>query len=310
MCTFNGAHYLQEQLDSIAAQTVLPDELVICDDGSNDETSEIIKTFAQSAPFSVRFIANEKNLGSTKNFEQAIRLCKGEFIALSDQDDWWKPEKIETLVAAFQDELTGGVFSDGDLMDGSSKLVGGSLWEVNRFWNTSAAFDSREAAVTTLLQRNVVTGATLMFRSSLRDELMPFPEQWVHDGWIAWMIVLYSRLVPVPTPLIHYRVHQTQQVGVPGRSAWARLKRSSQTGSQDYRKLDDQFSVLLQYAESHRVELGLGLCDRFEAKRRHLQFRAKLPAKRLERWVKIAGQVTAYRLYAQGWQSMIKDALV
>ena len=98
MCTYNGEKYLREQLESIALQTRLPAELVICDDRSTDSTSEIIRNFADSAPFPVRFNLNPVNLGGatkgiTKNFEQASRLCTGDLIAFCDQDDVWLPKK-------------------------------------------------------------------------------------------------------------------------------------------------------------------------------------------------------------------------
>src|SRR5213080_381833 len=94
LCTYNGAAYLGEQLDSIVAQSRPPDELVVCDDGSTDETVEVLETFLAEAPFPVRLQRNEANLGFVKNFEQAISLCTGDFVALSDQDDVWMPGKL------------------------------------------------------------------------------------------------------------------------------------------------------------------------------------------------------------------------
>ena len=87
MGTYNGGPYLREQLDSIAAQTHLPDELVVCDDDSTDRTVAILEDFAATAPFPVRVYVNPKNLGTAKNFERAIGLATGEVIALADQDD-------------------------------------------------------------------------------------------------------------------------------------------------------------------------------------------------------------------------------
>src|SRR5215470_8302349 len=101
MCTYNGARFLAEQLGSLAAQSRLPDELVVCDDGSTDESAEIVKDFARHAPFPVRLEVNEENLGATKNFEKAIGLCRGEVIALSDQDDVWYPKKLELHESVF-----------------------------------------------------------------------------------------------------------------------------------------------------------------------------------------------------------------
>jgi glycosyltransferase involved in cell wall biosynthesis len=97
MCTFNGAIYLRQQLESFLLQTRKPDELVVCDDGSTDNTIEILETFGMEAPFPVRVFRNEKNLGFNENFIQCVTLCCGEYIAMSDQDDVWYPEKIELI---------------------------------------------------------------------------------------------------------------------------------------------------------------------------------------------------------------------
>src|ERR687885_1327551 len=94
MCTYNGAAFLREQLQSLAAQARTPDELVVCDDASADATVRVVREFAAAAPFPVRLTVNERNLGSTKNFERAISLCAGDLVALSDQDDLWLPAKL------------------------------------------------------------------------------------------------------------------------------------------------------------------------------------------------------------------------
>ena len=118
MCTYNGASYLQEQLDSFLWQTRLPDEIVVCDDCSQDETVEILKEFAANSPFPVHLHVNKTNLGLTKNFEKAIGKCTGDIIFLSDQDDVWLPERLEKFEAAFQkDADVGLVFCDAYLVN-------------------------------------------------------------------------------------------------------------------------------------------------------------------------------------------------
>lgn len=94
MATYNGAKYLQEQLDSFVTQTRQPDELVVCDDGSSDATVEILRHFAAGAPFAVEIHENEVNLSHAKNFEKALSLCGGDVIFFSDQDEVWFPEKV------------------------------------------------------------------------------------------------------------------------------------------------------------------------------------------------------------------------
>jgi rhamnosyltransferase len=97
MATYNGEAYLREQLESLSAQTRLPDELVVTDDGSVDRTLEILRDFAHRAPFPVRVYPCERNLGYTRNFLKAARLCTGDWIAFCDQDDVWLPAKIATV---------------------------------------------------------------------------------------------------------------------------------------------------------------------------------------------------------------------
>src|SRR5690349_6024675 len=118
LASYNGGRYIREQLDSIARQTRLPDELVISDDASTDSTPEIIEEFARSAPFPVHFLKNSERLGAIGNFEAAIRACKGTIIFLCDQDDVWYPEKVALMEECFIDHPeAGAVFSDGDVVD-------------------------------------------------------------------------------------------------------------------------------------------------------------------------------------------------
>src|SRR5580658_10032044 len=95
MCTFNGAAFLPEQLRSIASQTLRPAEIVIFDDGSMDRTVEILEQFSHGARgFDVRVVVNPVRVGPAANFGQAIGACRGDVIALSDQDDVWLPDKL------------------------------------------------------------------------------------------------------------------------------------------------------------------------------------------------------------------------
>src|SRR5689334_22293429 len=118
LCTYNGSRYLKEQLDSIASQTRRPDEVVIRDDVSADNTVKIAQQFAETVPFPVHIHRNPENLGSTRNFESAIEACRGEIIALSDQDDVWESQKLERIETEFAaDPGLGTVFSDAVLTD-------------------------------------------------------------------------------------------------------------------------------------------------------------------------------------------------
>lgn len=305
MCTFNGEQFLRQQLASIASQTRLPDELVVCDDHSSDSTMDLLREFARQASFSVRVVANPTTLGSTRNFENAIRLCKGDLIALCDQDDLWLPNKLDRLRAVFADPPVGGVFSDAELVDASSQAVGKRLWQLHKFEFREPDNLERMAAVRLLLKHDVVTGATLMFRACLRGWLLPIPELWVHDGWIAWMLVLYSRLSFIAEPLVRYRVHTGQQLGIGQASGWRRV-----FAGDDRCKLAAvaaQFEALRDRWAGHpgeRFEECLGL---MENKIAFLRKRSELPRSTVERVCAVLSLMPLYTRFSRGLGSMRSD---
>lgn len=119
MATYNGAQYIQEQLQSLIEQSRRPDELVVCDDGSTDDTLSILESFATSAPFLVRIYRNEKNLGYSDNFLKAAKLCDGDWIAFCDQDDVWLCDKLKAAVNAIEkDSGLSMVLQNAELCDG------------------------------------------------------------------------------------------------------------------------------------------------------------------------------------------------
>jgi glycosyltransferase involved in cell wall biosynthesis len=215
ICTYNGGRFLSEQLKSIGKQSRPPCEVIICDDVSTDSTVEIVKGFAGDAPFPVRFERNEVNLGSTRNFEKAIGLCRGDAIALCDQDDIWERDKLQRMGQVLECEPdVGGVFSDAVLVDEDSQPMAESLWERAQFTSTMQATLNGNSAALMLLEKNTVTGATFLFRSRFVKLVVPIPSEWVHDAWIALLIATQSRLRALPDRLMSYRLHPTQQVGV------------------------------------------------------------------------------------------------
>src|SRR4051812_23010348 len=129
LCTFNGAEYLPAQLASIAAQSRLPDELVVHDDASSDGTPALVEAFVAQAPFPVRLHRHAERLGSIRNFDSAIAACAGDLIALSDQDDVWRPDKLRAIARRFDaDAGVGLVFSDADLVDAALRPIGRGPW--------------------------------------------------------------------------------------------------------------------------------------------------------------------------------------
>lgn len=216
MCTYNGSRYLRDQLESIAAQTRMPDEVVICDDNSRDDTRQVVQRWATQVPFPVRLYVNHLNLGVIKNFERATSLCEGDIIALSDQDDVWCPAKLarqEALLLARPD--VGLVFTDAGVVDEQLHPLGYSMWDSCRFSRAEQALVKEGKAVDVLLRRNVVTGGTMAFRSEYRPLVLPIPQNSVHlhDYWIAFLIASVGGVDFLTDRLVQYRQQPGQQVG-------------------------------------------------------------------------------------------------
>lgn len=310
MCTYNGDLYLQQQLDSLMNQTYTPHELVICDDGSSDESESIIRRAAETAPFPIRFFKNERTLGSTANFDKAIRICCGDLIALSDQDDIWRSDKIELQVAALRDcPSAGGVFSDGDLIGADSEPLHRSLWDSMEFTPSMRSSVKRGEALPVLVRQNFVTGATLMFREGLRRYFSPIPKEWVHDAWIAWIIVLRSRLCMISDRLISYRVHRGQQIGANFSRLHQRINRNKNEAIARHAQDLSRFTIL--------AELLAGESDKtaarklVEAKVNFLGARIHLlQQSRVHRLVAVLREGAGYTEFTWGMRSIIGDLLV
>lgn len=307
MCTYNGGRYLQEQLESIALQSRLPMELVICDDQSTDDTISILKRFQAEAPFTVKVIRNSQRLGSTKNFDQAIELTRGELVALCDQDDRWEPVKLERLSEALRENpFLGGVFSDANLIDGDGRKTGQRLFAKHKFTPAKQqTFISCPTA--TLLKHDVVTGATLMFRASIRRYCSPIPVSWVHDGWLAWMIALHSRLGLIAEPLIDYRIHAGQQLGV-AESPVANGR--GETRRQFYKRVARQFEDLLQRVLSEGWNKNDALIGKIREKIEFLNKQSNLSPSLGVRTLQMIGQLPRYVHYARGLGSLRTDFLL
>jgi glycosyltransferase involved in cell wall biosynthesis len=215
LCTYNGARHLAAQLDSLAAQQRRPDELVVCDDASTDNTPAVVRGFAATAPFAVRIHRNDRTLGSTQNFAQAFALCTGDVIAPCDQDDCWLPAKLARVEQAFTAEPQLALaFSDGYLVDDSLEKTGDRIWPNLPFPPALQRRFDAGSGPRLLLRYNVVTGAAAAFRASLLPLLLPIPDCWVHDGWVGFLAAALGPARTLPEPLILYRRHAEQQIGV------------------------------------------------------------------------------------------------
>lgn len=215
MATRDAGAFLAPQLASIAAQTRLPDELVVGDDGSTDGTPETIEGFAREFPREVRLERNGARLGSTRNFERTLARCRGEILVLADQDDVWAPNRLERIEAALlEDPGADFAFSNASLVDDAGRPLAGTVWGLLGFDAGERERFRAGGALGVLLRHNVVTGATLALRRRALGIALPFEPHWVHDYFLALVLSATGRGIFVDEPLVAYRRHAGQQVGV------------------------------------------------------------------------------------------------
>lgn len=216
MATYNGEKYISQQLDSILRQTVADFELVICDDVSLDATFDILKLYKEKDS-RIKIFRNEKNLGFKKNFEKAISLCTGEYIALSDQDDIWTENHLEILLNAMNDNVL--ACSNVEFIDSSGVRLHIRL-KAKDYWVSP----NSEKQFLQLLHNNYVQGCTAIFRSEILQRILPIPESAeYHDYWIAFMASLVGHIAYIPASLVLYRRHEETITGSYQRSSQRKL---------------------------------------------------------------------------------------
>ncbi len=219
LCTYNGEKYIRLQLESILNQTMPVDEIVVCDDGSIDNTLQIIESLRDSTPANIRIFRNEKNLGPAHNFQNAINLCLGDIIFLSDQDDIWHPNKVETIVHYFgQNEQKQVVFTDGQIVDPYGKAIADStLWKCFGMTEKGQRHIDEGYGVELLANENRATGATMAVRKGYKylPNIVDYCKgDILHDGVLAMLSAADNQLGCINRKLIDYRIHPGQECGI------------------------------------------------------------------------------------------------
>lgn len=279
LCTHNGERFIGEQVRSILRQTVPPQQLVLSDDASTDDTVAVVERhLAEHPEIELVVLRNSPALGVTANFEQAVRACTGELIALSDQDDIWLPDRLETMTAAFADPELSLLFSDAQLVDGEGEPLAHTLFESIRLTRRELREVQSGNALRTLLRRNVVTGATVLFRRSLLDHALPFPASWVHDEWLAIIAAITGRVDVVPAQLIEYRQHGGNQIGARKPTLADKVGRVTIGRAQRNERLVARAQALAEH-EGLPAEVAALAADKLA----HERVRQALPAARLLR---------------------------
>lgn len=217
LCTYNGEKYITTQINSILKQSTPVDEIVICDDGSTDNTIAIIDEIKQNNSTNIIIHRNAHNLGVCANFELAVSLCKGDIIFLSDQDDIWNPYKVKTIVSWFEtNPHKSAVFTDATLIkDNEEPFSEKTLWECIGFNKKMRKYFDKGLPLETFFI-NKATGATMAFRKEIKFPFAKYcnNENVLHDYCIALKALDNDELGYIDKPLIQYRLHGNQQAGI------------------------------------------------------------------------------------------------
>jgi glycosyltransferase involved in cell wall biosynthesis len=320
LCTHNGARYLEQQLRSILEQTTGPQQIVISDDASTDGTVALAEAVLARydatpghSPIDSVILRNEVPLGVARNFESAILATSGDLIALSDQDDVWRPDRLARVLNEFDSRADLDlVFSNARLVDGYGSSLDRTLFDVLEISGSDTQKIHDSDALPLFIKRNLATGATIMFRRHLLTTAVPFPSHWVHDEWLGIMAAATGRLEVVDEPLIDYRQHGSNVIGVEYPTLRRKVQRTLEPRGGRNERVSRKFEQFAERLESLGSAVPSEVLALARDKSTFETERAGLPTARLRRLAPIiaANRQGRYAKFAsQGRLDMVRDLL-
>ncbi|GAB4018793.1 glycosyltransferase [Spirosoma sp. KCTC 42546] len=309
LCTYNGMAYLTTQWNSLLGQERLPDEVVISDDRSTDGTGSLLETLAATAPFLVRILENQTRLGYNKNFERALAACTGDLIFICDQDDFWLPEKISTMVQYMvQHPEIQIAFCDAWVTDENLEGRQNRFWEAVRFDKETQKRWKAGETMDVLLDGNRMMGCATVIRRAFLPTLLPIPDKipgYIYDGWIAMVAATQNAIHFIDKPLQLYRTHVQQQVGVRQQEVGDRIRLRDRLTRHRARKLAPLLKKRVQLSTisellSKRVPANSPGLPQLYRRLDHFSMRSNLPHNRLKRISPVLSNLLRgnYRRYA------------
>ena len=318
MATFNGSKYLQPQLDSFVTQKRQPDELVVCDDCSTDNTLEMLQKFQTYAPFPVRIYRNETNQGYISSFEKALSVCNGNIIFLSDQDDVWLDGKLNIVESFFIDCPEAMVIIN-------DSFVSDEFCEKRLYSKLSNVKFNK------LSEDAYIAGCATALRSEFLNIVLPFPQPPIcsHDLWINRLAILAGVRMVLAQPLQLYRRHGSNvtinSIGANKRVLFPILSAFEKFGMKDCRegwlkeiamnqifidRLSSKASSIdnmFKYSEKKIDTSIINLNEKNSAIEQRIQLLELGKLRRLFRVLKFLS--CGFYDQFQGWKSAIKDIL-
>lgn len=205
MATFNGEKFIKEQVQSIIKQLSATDEIIISDDGSTDETINIISAFLDPR---IRLVQNDssqfkpnkqsRSYQVTRNFENALSYATGDYIFLSDQDDVWEEDKVEGCLLLLKDKKINLIVHDANVVDESDNVIARSYFE---------KVNSQKGFFRNII-KNSYLGCCMVFDRSILLKSLPFPKDLIaHDMWIGLIAEKNGKVAFVDNKFIRYKRH-------------------------------------------------------------------------------------------------------
>ncbi len=251
LATYNGGAFLKEQLYSLFAQSVQDFVILVSDDGSSDNTIDIIKYFQKLYPGKITILPRRspKLKGAMGNFAYLLAKCPAtDYIFFSDQDDVWLTTKIELTLKKFRQYEKNGymgpllVHTAYNLANKDLKPCKATLASLT---NDEKARGSRSLGH--LLQQNVVTGCTMAINRALLKLYRPLPEAaLMHDWWLALLAASSGKIAFIDRPTIYYRQHGSNSIGGAYHLTPARLWALPQKCQKDLARRAEQAAAFLQ----------------------------------------------------------------
>lgn len=196
MTSYNGAKYIEKQIETILSNLDVEDELIISDDGSTDVTRDIISSF-QSKDARVKLLEGPRQ-GVIANFENAIKAAKGDYIYLSDQDDIWENDKVKNVQKYFEEKGCMLVIHDADIIDENEVVTETSFFRMR----------GSKSGVLNNIIKNSYIGCCIAFRREILEMVLPIPRNIeMHDQWIGIIAEMKGKVVFLDEVLFHYRRH-------------------------------------------------------------------------------------------------------
>ncbi|MCM1284297.1 MAG: glycosyltransferase family 2 protein [Roseburia sp.] len=218
MATYNGARFIEKQLDSINKQTLMPKEIIIIDDCSSDNTVDLIEKFSQKSHVEIKVCRHHENKGYQNAFYEGMELASCEIVFLADQDDIWKKDKAEKIVYVFSiiPKML-AVNTNYELIDEKGQII-----KEKKFFSRRKSVilqKIKEVNVRHILGYNISMGCTMAFRKKLIKKIkenrnfvsdLKIPHDWLINYMAAEMHGLYYLNVS----LIYYRLHSNNTLGL------------------------------------------------------------------------------------------------